>query len=697
MKLKLTVLLLYILNFAYAEINTDSLWQIWSNNANADSLRFDALDKLVWDGFLYSNPDSALNLSTIQYNYAKEQKQPKQMAIALNNKGAAYYIKGEYSQSLKYYFKAKKISEDLNDKQGLANANNNIAIIYAYQGFYAKALNHYFKSLKIYEEINDKKGVSTAYNNIGNIYYTQGNYEKALEYYFKSLAIRNELNDKHGIASSYSNIGTVYSTLNKFEKSLEYQFKSLNIKEEIEDKQGLCNSYINIGKNFYSKGDFDKALEYQFKSLKLCEEIDYKDGITFTLTEIALVLLEQKKYNQSLKYATKALQKANEIGNALLIRDASKVLYTLYKKLNNADEALKMFELYTQMKDSLNNKENQKAIQTLELKYTFEKEQEIQRQQHQKQLAIEKKEKEKQKVITYYTAGGLSLVLIFSVLIFNRLQVTRKQKNIIEQQKIVVEEQRKIMEEKNKEITDSIQYAKRIQNAILPSISLVQKNLPQSFILYKPKDIVSGDFYWLEKAENLLFFAVADCTGHGVPGAMVSVVCSNVLTKVVTEEKIYFTDKILNRAKTLITESFAKSNEDIYDGMDISLCCLNTETLELNWSGANNPLYIFRNKELIELKPDKQPVGKTHNNVPFTSQTIQLQSQDSLYLFSDGYADQFGGEKGKKFKSKPFKELLQKIQYLSMKEQKEYLDNFFNEWKGNLEQVDDVCIMGVKI
>jgi serine phosphatase RsbU (regulator of sigma subunit) len=174
-------------------------------------------------------------------------------------------------------------------------------------------------------------------------------------------------------------------------------------------------------------------------------------------------------------------------------------------------------------------------------------------------------------------------------------------------------------------------------------------------------------------------------------------VCSNILSKVVIEEKIFYTDKILNRSKALMIDKYSRSSENIYDGMDISLCCLNTDTLELNWSGANNPLYIFRNKELIELKPDKQPVGKSFKNVPFTRNTMQLEKNDCLYLFTDGFADQFGGEKSKKLKYKPFKELLQSIQHLPINEQEEYLDNFFNEWKGNLEQVDDVCIMGVKI
>lgn len=265
--------------------------------------------------------------------------------------------------------------------------------------------------------------------------------------------------------------------------------------------------------------------------------------------------------------------------------------------------------------------------------------------------------------------------------------------------RVVVEEKLKEtlneVEEKQKEITDSINYAKRIQEAILPSFDFIKTHLPNSFIYYQPKDIVAGDFYWAEKVDSDFFIAAADCTGHGVPGALVSVVCCNALNRTVNEFKLTDPGKILDKTRELVLESFSKSKEDIKDGMDISLVCINGNTVK--WAGANNPLWYYQNNELKELKANKQPIGKTDNPEPFTTHTIELQKGDSLYLFTDGFADQFGGPKGKKFKYKQLEDLLVASNDLSINEQHLSLKNALNSWKGNLEQVDDICIIGIKV
>ena len=268
-----------------------------------------------------------------------------------------------------------------------------------------------------------------------------------------------------------------------------------------------------------------------------------------------------------------------------------------------------------------------------------------------------------------------------------------------------VEIQKEIVDEKNREITDSINYAKRIQEAILPNQEMFKTHLPESFILYKPKDIVAGDFYWLEKFEDQIIFAVADCTGHGVPGAMVSVVCHNALNRAVKEFGLIEPDKILNKTRELVIGTFekgdqtsqVKSGDVIRDGMDIALCVLNTKTNELAFAGANNGLYHLHNNEITELIPDKQPIGKYAEERNFTTQKISMLKGDLIYLFSDGYADQFGGPEGKKFKYKQLKELLQKNASLKLNDQLTAVNNAFEKWKGNLEQVDDVCLMGVRI
>lgn len=280
-------------------------------------------------------------------------------------------------------------------------------------------------------------------------------------------------------------------------------------------------------------------------------------------------------------------------------------------------------------------------------------------------------------------------------------KVEERTAEVVEQKK-EADRQREMVEEKQKEITDSINYAKRIQEAIMPSQEHFHHHFENGFILYKPKDIVAGDFYWMEEInENELIFAAADCTGHGVPGAMVSVVCNNALNRSVREFKFKDPAKILDQTRELVIEQFEKkkitdsTGAVIKDGMDISLCYFNKSTKELHWAGANNPIWFIRNGKLEEIKGDKQPIGQYHEQTPFTSHKIVIQENDIIYIFSDGYADQFGGDKGKKFKTKAFKELLVDISNKTMTEQKAIIDQAFEKWKGDYEQVDDVCVIGI--
>jgi len=280
----------------------------------------------------------------------------------------------------------------------------------------------------------------------------------------------------------------------------------------------------------------------------------------------------------------------------------------------------------------------------------------------------------------------------------------------IVQQKEEILTQHHVLEEQHKEITDSINYAKRIQDAILPPLTMVKEHLPESFILYKPKDIVAGDFYWMEaitsdeqnstlttQHSQLLLFAAADCTGHGVPGAMVSVVCHNSMNRAVREFGLTEPHHILDKTRELVVETFEKSHDEVYDGMDVALCSLDKKTNKLTFAGANNGLYLIRNNELIEYKPDKQPIGNYDNIKPFNKHEIQLEKGDVIYMYTDGYADQFGGIKGKKFKYKPFRELLISIHQKPMEEQHHLINAAFIKWQGELEQIDDVCVIGVRV
>lgn len=282
---------------------------------------------------------------------------------------------------------------------------------------------------------------------------------------------------------------------------------------------------------------------------------------------------------------------------------------------------------------------------------------------------------------------------LFYTLVYFR-QLTSKQNAQLERNYENLEAQKLIIERHQKETTDSITYAKRIQDAILPPIELISNKLPNSFVLYKPKDIVAGDFYWMEELNNMLFIAVADCTGHGVPGAMVSVVCSSALNRAIKEYGLTDTGIILDKVTTLVLETFEKSASEVKDGMDISILSINRATKKINWSGANNPLWYLNAEGFKEIKPDKQPIGYSDHRKPFTTHTIEFTPDTSFYLFTDGYADQFGGPNGKKLKHKLFKELVIANSGHNPLKQKIVFEEEFNNWKGNLEQVDDVCIIG---
>jgi serine phosphatase RsbU (regulator of sigma subunit) len=304
--------------------------------------------------------------------------------------------------------------------------------------------------------------------------------------------------------------------------------------------------------------------------------------------------------------------------------------------------------------------------------------------------------------IAFFRTIYMGVVFLLSFIIIFYFRVLVNQKETINKKKT------ELLKISNEEVKASINYAKRIQEAILPPMSSIKKNLPQSFIYYKPKDIVAGDFYWMYLSPQsnsgdvdgaTVLFAAADCTGHGVPGAMLSVICHNALNQSVKKFGITQPNLILENSRDLVIETFAESNENVQDGMDIALCALDTKTNKIQYAGANNPIWIIKKEatQIEEIKANKQPIGKFDWMNPFTNHTIQLDKGDTIYIFSDGYIDQFGGEKGKKFKTKAFKALLLSIQEKPMDEQKKIIDESFETWKGNLEQIDDVCVIGVRI
>ena len=403
---------------------------------------------------------------------------------------------------------------------------------------------------------------------------------------------------------------------------------------------------------------------------------------------------ERARYYLMIALADKRFREQNPFYSVIL-EAAARVSY----KQKKYDQAVRYFIDLNKMKDSLQQIEIQNYMGATEAHTESQilQEKKYAELENEKQLLITQQEKEKRTFITIVFTIGAIVLIIMLTLIYRRFKITSKQKTIIESQKVLVEKAYDELDEKNKEITDSIKYAKRIQAAILPTDKRFNESLKDAFILYKPKDIVAGDFYWLQENKEHILIAAADCTGHGVPGALVSVVCNNALNRSVREFGLSDPGKILDKTREIVIAEFEKSDENVKDGMDISLCSLSLSTRTLNWAGANNPLWIMRNNELIEYKANKQPIGKFDNPHPYTTHSVSLESGDIIYIFTDGFIDQFGGEKGKKLKTKGFETLLQSIHELPMTIQKAKLDEAFENWRGTLEQIDDVCVIGVRV
>jgi tetratricopeptide (TPR) repeat protein len=659
--------------------------------------------------------DKSLEYSRKALKIDEELKNKRGIANRLGKIANVYFIRGDYPRALDYNFKAKKIAEELEGKNGVENYLSNIGLVYMKKGDYPKALDYYFLSLKIVEDLKDKRKIAVRLTNIAIIYKEQGDYLKSLEYNSKTLKLAEETGDKSLAATVTGNMGAVYLEQGDYSKALINLSKALEISKELNDKHGIARHLSNIGNLYSNKGDFSKALDYHSEAFEISKEIDDKDGISAYLINSSDLLIKLNKYKEAYNTAYKAVALSDSLGLMSNVKLCYDNLSDLYEKsniplpdtiggkvLNMEHMRLRSMYYYKRsiaIRDTLFSQETKKELVRKEMNYEFDKKEAITKAENEKQQAIVEEKNRKQKIITWSVVFGLLFVVVFAGFIFRSLKITRKQKQIIEIKNTETELQKRIIEEANKDITDSIRYAKRIQDALMGEQGHVSMHLPEHFILFMPKDIVSGDFHWGAEKNGCWYFAAVDCTGHGVPGAVMSMLGISFLNDIVSSEQLLKPSEVLNRLRDKVIKELRQTGEagGSKDGMDISLCRLDLATNELQWAGAYNPLNLFRNGQLEELKADKQPIGYHPENHPFTNHEIQLQKGDSIYIYSDGYADQFGGPKGKKIKYKQLEDLIIANYHLPLKDQKEILNERFIEWKGALEQVDDVCVFGVRV
>ncbi len=676
------------------------------------------------------------------------------IAITLGNIGVVYKKKAQYSKALEYYYKALDTSKELGAKRLMSIWLNNIANVYSDQGRYPKALEYYLKALKIRKKLGNKRGIAGTLENLGSIYDEKGDNTKALKYYQKALSISKELGDKSLTAIALSNIGNIYKNQENYVKALEYYNQALRIKKKMKVKSSIAftlGRIVELYTRVYQQSDsvrklflkatfpqlpteefqgpssyragrllLDTAFTIQRKALEINKEIGANKNISINYRNIGYIFQIKKQYRNARQYYHRAYELADSIGSLPEEKKSARRLYQVYKALDRPNQALKWHERYITHKDSLFNKEKQKEIGKLETRYKWQQKQLKDSLQHAKEIRAQKlkhqHEIQQQRYMLYSAGGGLLIVLVFAGILYNRFRVTQRQRDLIQKQKQVVDA-------KNREITSSINYAKRIQDALLKEEEHVTPDLFPHFVLLKPQATVSGDFHWSVKKGEEWYVAVADCTGHGVPGGFLTMLGSAFLNEITAVSGQVPPAEILNQLRDRFVKELGEHESKkagefrMRDGMDISLLRVNLKTNKAQWAGAKNPLYVVREKnksnlngqkinkvenedyKLFDVKADRQSISYVQEPQPFTNHKFQLQKNDALYLFSDGFPDQFGGPRGKKYMYKRFKKLLTDIQEQKFSEQHQYLEETIENWmdQNDEKQIDDICVLGIKI
>lgn len=668
----------------------------------------------------------------------KAMKEDGFLGYYLRSKARLLRIAGGYTESddekIRYYLQSLSICEKANYKQGEASSYLFISYVYYNQSAFHKATENLLKSQKIFREIGSADELSNTYLMFGEIYHRQNKLEEALKSYSDALAISRKTGNIFQCGVYYEYIGNCYIDMGNYPKAIENHFASLKMSEKLNDIKGVGDSYGDIALIYFTMKDFPKSLINYQAALHKYKEFSNPELVSNAYRDVANTYYCLNKYDVALRCYDSALvvyQKEkdhyqlartffmmsdvygakHDEGNAInslnkaiglgkkhefteLLRDAYKKLTGIFASRGDYKKAYSNYVLFTQMKDSLINSGDETAENVDAIHSTFNKEKAEQEKILQEAILAQKEAQIKQeKTQRYALYGGLSILILFGGVMYNRYKITQKQKRLIEKQKHLVEE-------KNREIRDSINYAERIQRSFLATTEQLTFNFKEHFVLFRPKDIVSGDFYWASKLHNGSFALVtADSTGHGVPGAIMSILNISSLEKAV-EQGISDPSAILNNTRATIIERLKKdgSSEGGKDGMDCSLISFVPGEYKMIWSGANNPVWVVREEILIELKPDKMPVGRhDKDTVAFAKHEFNLQKGDMIYTLTDGFADQFGGPKGKKFMYKQLKEKLLGISLLPLHEQKASLLDTLNDWMGSSEQVDDITVIGIRI
>ncbi|MFP4555548.1 MAG: tetratricopeptide repeat protein [Bacteroidales bacterium] len=734
--LSILFFLLLIFSDAFGKKNPDSLL-LKLEFEQPDSTRLELLIELS----KYYNKDSRYLekceeiLEQALLIAAKESNQTA-LSRVYHSYGVLYRNIAEYNKALGHHNKSLQHAQEANNIPLIASAYNSIGVVYRRMDNHPRATQYHLLGLKAAETAKDTFNIAVSLNSLGNIYSLNGQYNEAFSYFKRALDLARIMNNTLGQAINYNNIGEVYEFMGVMDSAYVYYNKSLKANKSIESQKGIAISYNAIGKILLHYGKVKEAYNLFNQALRIDKKLGDKKFITDTYINISRALIELNKLDEAEECANKGIEIAKEIGSIIHTQWAYENLSRIYSKRSKPDTAFYFYRRASVFKDSLLNEKNARAIAMMEVMFeTEKKEGEIQLLKQTKK--INEKELARQKVIrNFYLFGFVfAIILLFSVIYAlnikrkaNKVLATQKaeiekshsqlsiqQKEIISQ-KEEIEKQRNNIEQKNShlenayrviegyisKITDSIRYAERIQTAILPPLSMAKEHFSDSFYLYKPKDFVSGDFYWLTNKNGKLIIAAADCTGHGVPGAFMSIIGMDLLSQAVNQQNITEPAQILDFLNLELRNKLRKEEEEeliLKDSMDIAILTINANDKSIQYSGALIPITIIRNGEIIGNKPDFRSIGTSAKlfNRPFTQKTIDIEKGDWIYLYTDGFMDQFGGDDKKKYNRRRFYKTLTSIYKYSGKKQKNELNRIFSEWKGNNEQIDDVLVLGLKV
>jgi len=629
----------------------------------------------------------------------------------LNNLGQEYSYLEKNDSALNFLTEAYEKSLSVKDKMCRIISCENLAQLNQNFGNFVIAMKFYTEALTLNEQLNNTEGIAIMYNNIGTLQLLQKNYPLALEYFNKSLDLSLKKNLFENKANAMVNLGLVYMEMIQIAKARKCLNDAMDYYIETENKMSQAAIFLNLGKLMEKELKIDSAVEMYTKSLSYFESESYVEGIIMSKNNLANLFNNQKQPDNAISYAQSALVAAKNNGLRDDIKESYINLFESYELKKDFEKTYQYYRLYRELNDSIYNIENAKKLTSIEMQFKMDKKQ----RQHEFETNQKEEELKEQRIYIVFAVIGIVLMMLVAYVFFRSKNIQKRanqlllaqnrliinQKNEIELQKDKIEQQHLLVLHQKEEITASIVYAKRIQSALLPADDIMMESGLEYFIYFKPLSIVSGDFYWINRKDNLLFIAVSDCTGHGVPGAFMSMLGITFLNEIVNHEGVVTANEILNELRNDVKSALKQTGKDgeSKDGMDIAFTIINMDTMEMQYAGAYNPLYLYRNEELIQLKADRMPIGIHIKNTPFVNNIFQLQKGDIYYLFSDGYHDQMGGNGAEPLKlmTKGFQKILQRIHLKPMNEQMEILDAEIKDWLGNNDQIDDITVMGIRI